>query len=114
VKFYFSKLCRHISLSGNTRPKTTDISREDLCTLVRLSRPFAKHLQKKTYAKIVEEVPLTIKDKVALRWRMYRVLVENAVRPKKTYFKSAFRIPSLIIAYKNFRHNENNEAKTGR
>ena len=47
VNFYFSKLFRHTStsLSGNNGQKTTDTSREDLCTLLRLSCPFAKHLQ---------------------------------------------------------------------
>jgi len=60
----------------------------------------------------MEEVYPTIKIKVALRWRMYRILIVNGARPKKAYFKSAVRIPNLIIKQKLFIHREHNEAKT--
>lgn len=60
----------------------------------------------------MEEISPTIKIKVALRWRMCRILIVDVERPKKAYFKSAIRISRLIIEHKNFRRREHNEAKT--
>jgi hypothetical protein len=51
------------------------------------------------------------KNIVALRWRMYRLLTVNVVRPKKSNFKGAIQISSLITYYKIFRLSENNQAR---
>ena len=55
--------------------------------------------------------PTIRKNKVALRWRMYRILTVNGVRQIKTYFKGVTLISNHIIEYNIFRHSDHNKQK---
>ena len=71
MDFYFLIMSNYLTF-GYYWTKITDITHEDLCTLLITSR---QNTQENIKAKIAVEVSHTIRENnVALRWRMYRIL----------------------------------------